>query len=324
LEGRLVGVFGTDASAKASLLDPITKKSEAEGGLAVHKRVEAGVNYSFLDDAQFPEKIQGYSRIASIADYALYVLPKFGKISPPDGELAVVLDAFGLDGCILAVDEEPPPAIGSYFKGTKLEGYAATSRSSKSSVFDLAAVKAGPNVPPKGTLVYIDRAFSVKGVGVVVLGFVLGGTVSVHDELRLVPSAGAKRAEVRGIQVSDVDQESVGRGLRVGLSLKGVELKDLDKVSWMDDGTFPLSETVSFSFRQSRFYKQGVDGRDMHLQLPGEILTCKLKADGPGSEVVTASLPSTAPVWEGMRVGVVDLNGKGLRVAGGGTCRAQS
>ena len=302
----------------------ITKKSEAEGAIVVHRRVEGGVNYSFLDDAQFPEKVQGYSRIASIADYALYALPRFGKIAPPDGELAVVLDALALDGSIVAVDEEPPSAIGSYFKGTRLEGYPAASRSSKSSVIDFSAVKAGPNVPPKGTLIYIDRAFSVKGVGVVVLGFVLGGAVSVHDELRLIPSTDGTRAEVRGIQVSDVDQESVGRGLRVGLSLKGVELKDLDKVSWMDDGTFRLSDVVPFSFRQSRFYKQGVDGRDMHLQLPGEILTCSLKAHGPGGEVVTASLPSVAPVWEGMRVGVVDLNGKGLRVAGGGTCIDQS
>ncbi len=324
LEGRIVGVFGTDASAKAGLLAPITKKSEAEGGIVVHRRVEAGINYSFLDDAQFPEKVQGYSRIASIADYAFYVLPKFGKISPPDGELAVILDAFGLDGSILAVDEEPPSGIGSYFKGTRLEAFRASSRSSQSSVIDLGAVKAGPNVPPKGTMIYIDRAFSVKGVGVVVLGFVLGGTVSVHDVLRLIPSTDGKRAEVRGIQVSDVDQETVGRGLRVGLSLKGVELKDLDKVSWMDDGSFQVSQKVSFDYKQSRFYKQSVDGRDMHLQLPGEILTCKLKAAGPGEGTVTASLPTGAPVWEGMRVGVVDLNGKGLRISGGGTCRAQS
>jgi hypothetical protein len=324
LEGRIVGVFGTDPAVKAGLLDPITKKSEAEGGVVVHRRVEGGVNYSFLDDAQFPERIQGYSRIASISDYAFYVLPKFGKIASPDGELAVVLDAFGLEGSMVAVDEEPPSSIGSYFKGTRLEGYPAGGRSSKSSVIELSAVKAGANAPPKGTLIYIDRAFSVKGVGVVVLGFVLGGSVSIHDELRLIPGADGKRAEVRGIQVSDVDQESVGRGLRVGLSLKGVELKDLDKVSWMDDGSFQVGDEVSFDFQQSRFYKQGVDGRDMHLQLPGELLTCRLNARGPGSGRVVASLPSGAPVWEGMRVGVVDLNGKGLRVAGGGTCVAQS
>jgi len=48
----------------------------------------------------------------------------------------------------------------------------------------------------------------------------------------------------------------------------------------------------------------------------------KLKAENPGGSSVTASLPCGAPVWEGMRVGVVDLNGKGLRVAGGGTCHA--
>jgi selenocysteine-specific translation elongation factor len=322
MEGRIVGVFGTDANAKAALLAPITKKSEAEGAIVVHRRVEVGINYSFLDDAQFPEKVQGYSRIASMADHGAYVLPKFGKMAPPDGELAVIIDSFGLDGTIFAVDEEPPASVGSYFKGTRLEGFSASSRSSLSSVIDLSGVRAGPNVPPAGTLIYIDRAFSVKGVGVVVLGFVLGGKVSVHDELRLIPQSEGKRAEVRGIQVSDEDQESVGRGLRVGLSLKGVELKDLDKVSWMDDGTFQTRDRLTFAFRQSKFYKQGLDGRDLHLQLPGEVLTCKLKAERPGDGPVSASLPSVAPVWEGMRVGVIDLNGKNLRVAGGGECRA--
>jgi selenocysteine-specific translation elongation factor len=320
LEGRIVGVFGTDSGSKGALLAPITKKSEAEGTLIVHKRVEAGINYSFLEDSQFPDKVQGYGRIASISDHAIYVIPKFGKIAPPDGELAVLIDSFALDGSMAAVDEEPPSGIGSYFKGTRLEGYKASARSSQSSVIDLGAVASGPNVPSKGTLIYIDRAFSVKGVGVVVLGFVLGGAVSLHDELRLIPGDG-KRAEVRGIQVSDVDQESVGRGLRVGLSLKGVELKDLDKVSWMDDGSFRVSTEISIDYRQSRFYKQPVDGRDLHLQLPGELLTCKVRALGDGS--LTATLPSGAPAWQGMRVGVVDLNGKGLRVAGGGTCDLQ-
>jgi hypothetical protein len=92
----------------------------------------------------------------------------------------------------------------------------------------------------------------------------------------------------------------------------------------MDDGSFQVSENISFDYKQSRFYKQSVDGRDMHLQLPGEILTCKVKAGEPGTGGMTASLPSVAPLWDGMRVGLVDLNGKGLRVAGGGTCRAKS
>ena len=316
MQGLLLGVFGTDPKLKNSFLGSVAKKSEAEG-ITVYHRVEGGIHYSFLDDAQFSEKLQGYSRIASISDFAYYVLPKFGKITPPDGELAVLLDSFGLTGMIVSIDEEVSPSFVSFFKGTRLENYTTNVRTSKSSVIDLSGIKQGENSPPSGTLVYVDRAFSVKGVGVVVLGFILSGTISIHDELRLVPSLDNKKAEVRGIQVSDVDEESVGRGIRVGLSLKGVELKDLSKVAWMDDGAFQLRDTLAFEYSQSKFYKHSVDGRDLHLQLPGEILTCTLKSD---VSKMTASLPSQVPVWEGMRVAVVDLNAKNLRVAGGGSC----
>ena len=315
MEGRIIGVFGTDPASKSGFLGSVAKKSEAEGAIVLHHRVDAGVPYSFLDDVQFPERIQGYSRIASISDYAYYVVPKFGKIAAPDGELAILLDALGVDGTMLYMDE-PASGASSFFKGLRLERYSVESRSAQSSVIDLSRVQSTGG-PPKGALVYIDRAFSVKGVGVVVLGFVLGGTVSVHDQLRLIPGSDGKRAEVRGIQVHDVDHESVGRGIRVGLSLRGVELKDLDKVSWMDDGTLQTADKVPFDYRQSGFYKQGVDGRDMHLQLPGEVVNCKVKLDGSKA---LASLPAASPVWDGMRVGLIDLNGKGLRVAGGGVC----
>ncbi len=316
MQGRLLGVFGTDATLKSSFLGSVAKKSEAEG-ITVYHRVENGIHYSFLDDAQFPEKLQGYSRIASMCDFAYYILPKFGKITPPDGELAVLLDSFGLEGSLLAIDEEVPPALVNLFKGTSLEYYSTETRSSQSSVINLPSIENGKNSPNSGTLVYVDRAFSVKGVGVVVLGFVLSGKLSIHDELRLIPSQGSKKAEVRGIQVSDVDQESVERGIRIGLSLKGVELKDLTKVAWMDDGTFQLQDTVSIEYTQSKFYKQPVDERDLHLQLPGELLTCKLTSNGGK---ISASLPAQVPVWQGMRVGVIDLNAKSLRVTGGGLC----
>jgi selenocysteine-specific translation elongation factor len=316
MQGRLLGVFGTNPSLKNSFLGSVAKKSEAEG-ITVFHRVEGGIHYSFLDDAQFPEKLQGYSRIASIADFAYYILPKFGKITPPDGELAVLLDSFGLEGSILAIDEEVPQALVNFFKGTRLENYSVETRSSQSSVIKLSNIENGKNSHNSGTLVYVDRAFSVKGIGVVVLGFVLSGKISIHDELRLIPSQGGKKAEVRGIQVSDVDQESVERGIRIGLSLKGVELKDLAKVAWLDDGTFQLQDALSIEYTQSKFYKQPVDGRDLHLQLPGEILTCKLKVNNGN---LTASLPNQVPVWEGMRAGVIDLNAKNLRVTGGGVC----
>lgn len=315
MKGRLIGVFGTDPTLKESFLGSIAKKSEAEGTIVYH-RVEDSTHYSFLDEAQFPAKLQGYSRIASISDYAYYILPKYGKLSPPDGELAVLLDSYKLEGSIVVIDEEAPQEL-KVFKGTQLENYLTDQRSSRSSVIDLSRIGQGRNSPRSGTLVYVDRAFNVKGVGVVVLGFVLSGKISIHDELRLIPSQNDKKAEVKGIQVSDIDQESVGQGIRVGLSLRGVELKDLTKVAWLDDASFQVADTIPLDFEQNGFYKQGVDGRDLHLQLPGEIVPCSLKNSGTG---LSASLSSPVPLWEGMTSCVIDLNGRNLRVVGRGSC----
>ncbi|MGA2665470.1 MAG: EF-Tu/IF-2/RF-3 family GTPase [Nitrososphaerales archaeon] len=297
-------------------MSSIAKKSEVEGMIVYHKN-EAGKRYSLLDDPQFPDRIQGYSRIASICDYAYYLLPKGGRLTAPDGELAVLLESFALPGSLAVIDgSATAEAARSSFKGLRLARYAVDERAGDSSIIDLSTIGPSPNSPRSGTLVYVDRAFSVKGVGTVVLGFVLGGKVSVHDKLRAIPSSPERTVEVKGIQVNDEDYESAGEGIRVGLSLKGVDAKDLDKASWLDDGSFKLTDRPSFGFARSPFYKQEIGDRDLHLQLPGELAVARVSAVGAG--VYAAALQHPVPVWEGMRAVVVDLNGKGLRVAGGG------
>ena len=319
MDGHTIGVFGTDKEQKARFMASVAKKSEVEGMIVYHRN-EGGKRYSLLDDPQYPERVQGYSRIASICDYAFYLLPKGAKLSPPDGELAVLLESYGLPGTIEVLDGAATPEVArSAFKGLRLSDYPADERSGDSTIIDLSRIGPSPNSPPSGALVYIDRAFSVKGVGTVVLGFVLGGTVSVHDKLRAVPSSPEKTVEVKGIQVNDEDYESAGAGIRVGLSLKGVDARDLDKASWLDDGTFKLTDRPTFQFSRSAYYKQDVGGRDLHLQLPGEMAIAKITDEGAG--MFSAALPNPAPVWDGMKVVVIDLNGKNLRVAGGGTVR---
>jgi selenocysteine-specific translation elongation factor len=170
---------------------------------------------------------------------------------------------------------------------------------------------------PNGTFVYLDMAFSVKGVGTVALGFVLSGTVSLHDRLRTLPFPEGITVQVRGIQVSDQDFERVGSGIRVGLLLKGVEPSQLGKTSWLDDWSLEKSTELELAFPLSPFYRQDVDGRDMHLHVAGETLKANFsKRDGN----LHALLRYEVPVWQGMRAAVIDLNGRGLRVAGGGPC----
>ena len=323
MEGDLVGVFGSSPALKSSFLSSIGKKSETEG-IAVYQRNEAGKKYSFLDDPTYGEKIQGYARIASICDYAMYLYPQEGKLSPTDGELAVLLDAFGLPGKVEIVDANLPDLGGvlkTAFKGLKLSSYEIEQRDSKSTILDLSQIRARNNYPKESTLVYIDRAFNVKGVGLVVLGFVLTGTVSIHDELRLLPSDSEKFAEVKGIQVSDEDQQSTGRGIRIGLSLKNVELKDFSKVSWLDNGSLKTASQVEFGFKPSDYYKQPTVDRDLHLETNGETLAMRLCA-GITSGARLAKISSAIPIWEGMPLCVLDLNAKPLRVVGGGLAKS--
>jgi selenocysteine-specific translation elongation factor len=311
LDGFITGVFGSSTALKASFLNSIAKKSEVEGLIVYHK-TEAGKRFSFLDDSTFSDKIQGYARIASLSDYAYYIYP--------NGELAVLVDSQKLDGSIITVDSAGigPEMIQTSFKGLSLSKFPIDERDSKSSIIDLTKIKPKSSSPKSGTLVYIDRAFNVKGVGLVVLGFILSGKVALHDKLRPIPGNSERIAEVKGIQVSDEDQQSAGRGIRVGLSLKGIELKDLARTSWLDDGSFSIVNKVSFEFEQSPYYRQPVIERDMHLECAGELLVSRI-ARGTSQNQLVATLASEVPVWSEMRLNLIDLNGKLLRIAGGGT-----
>jgi selenocysteine-specific translation elongation factor len=317
--GLTIGVFGSEGESRSALESAVAKKSEAEG-IIVYHRTEAGRRFSLLDTGDYPERIQGYARIASISDHAYYMFPKSGRLTAPDGELAVLLEAFGLAGTIHILDgASTPEDVTTALRGTALAGYWVEERSIASSALETSRVEPRSDFPNSQTLVYIDRAFSVKGVGTVALGFVLCGTVSVHDQLRPVPGRNSARADVKGIQINDQDFESAGRGIRIGLSLRGVDPKELEKSHWLDDGSFALTDKVTFQFDRSSFYRQEVKGRDLHIQLPGEMLPARV-TEGSGG-LFAAALPVQAPVWEGMRVAVADLNAKSLRVAGGGSCK---
>jgi len=72
---------------------------------------------------------------------------------------------------------------------------------------------------------WIDRAFSAKGSGTVVTGTLVGGSISVDDELIIEPSQ--RKARVRAIQSQGTERRSIGPGNRVALNLSGVDRSDV-------------------------------------------------------------------------------------------------
>ena len=79
----------------------------------------------------------------------------------------------------------------------------------------------------------IDRAFTIRGSGVVVTGTVTAGSAAVGDRLVLA-STGAP-ARVRGLHVQDEAAASTAAGDRAAINLAGVEVDEVKRGDWLLD-----------------------------------------------------------------------------------------
>ena len=68
---------------------------------------------------------------------------------------------------------------------------------------------------------YIDRVFTLRGIGTVVTGTLWSGTIAEGDVLQVAPGGGEVR--VRSVQVHDAAVERATAGERVALGLPGVD-----------------------------------------------------------------------------------------------------
>ena len=89
----------------------------------------------------------------------------------------------------------------------------------------LAGEAAREERDPAPTRLYVDRVFSLRGIGTVVTGTLWSGAVAAGDILRAEPAG--RDVRVRSVQVHDRQVEVAEAGQRVALALPGVERSDL-------------------------------------------------------------------------------------------------
>jgi len=80
----------------------------------------------------------------------------------------------------------------------------------------------------------IDRAFHLKGLGVIVTGTLASGSIAVGDTLEILPApAGGSpaTARVRSVQVHGTSRERAVAGERTALQLGGIELAEVERGS---------------------------------------------------------------------------------------------
>ena len=83
----------------------------------------------------------------------------------------------------------------------------------------------------RGFRLAVDRAFSVRGAGVVVTGTVVAGSASVGEALLL--AASDRPVRVRGLHVQDAVADVAREGDRTAMNLTGLELDDVARGDWI-------------------------------------------------------------------------------------------
>ena len=99
------------------------------------------------------------------------------------------------------------------------------------------------------TRLFVDRVFTLRGIGTVVTGTLWSGSVGTGDQLRLEPAG--RDVRVRSVQVHDVAVERAAAGQRVAASLPGVERGDVRRGdALVASGAFPRSYRLEVSLEE--------------------------------------------------------------------------
>lgn len=104
----------------------------------------------------------------------------------------------------------------------------------------LARLPVAERSASRATRLYVDRAFTLKGIGTVATGTLWAGTIAAGDVLRAEPSG--RTVRVRSVQVHDAAVERAEAGQRVAVNLPAVEREDLGRGdALVEPGRYPVS-----------------------------------------------------------------------------------
>jgi selenocysteine-specific elongation factor len=119
----------------------------------------------------------------------------------------------------------------------------------RSALSDVSDFVAQSHKPDGVTRLYLDRVFSLRGIGTVATGTLWSGTLAEGDELRAEPAGIDVR--VRSVQVHDEPVEEAQPGQRVAVALPGIERTQLRRGdALVEPGHYPLSYRLDVALQE--------------------------------------------------------------------------
>jgi len=174
---------------------------------------------------------------AAAADAAVLAVAADEGVAPPAAERLNALVCAGLSNGVVAItrsDLAPPERlaetreqVAELTRGTFLHGAAVVAVSSltREGLAELAEAmaSAAASAPPRPVdapfRLFVDRVFTVKGVGRVATGVVVSGALQTGQRLMCYPSGLACRA--RGLHVNDQTADTARLGQRAAIHVEG-------------------------------------------------------------------------------------------------------
>ena len=273
--------------------------------LCMYDRKQNGWLRTYIAPCGFPEKIQPLVQAVNMAESAILYVSTLDRFT---GEQIVALDLLGADQGVLCHSESvDPDKLEDAVRGTVVDGYQRTLPADLNS----AVAEIRPTPRQGTTCVVVDHSFDVRGVGTVVLGKVMSGTVHRHDSLKLVP--GGVDALVKSIQMHDDPVDEASWPARVGLALKcAVPVQRGDVLC---SGELPREITsATLDFVPTKYYKDG-----LHEGLTCVVI-CGLQARAARIDSINPFVLSfDKPVaYSDETVAVLRPESSPIRIAGGG------
>jgi selenocysteine-specific translation elongation factor len=276
---------------------------------------------TFIEPTRYPERLAPLFYAVAMAEKAIVVVDELNSTL---GECLVMLQSAGVtNGCFVLRNYIPQEKITPLIKGTSLEKYEFTEDNTvllKERCLAEAAQKADRESEGAVGTVPVDHAFSVKGVGTVVLGLVAEGAIKKHDTLKILP--GTKTVQLRSIQKHDDDFDTASTGDRVGLALKNVEVKDVDRGTVLTTApAVKTSKTLETTASLVKYWQTPLkEGMVLHVGHWMQFLNCKVEAvtdEGDWRKpALTLTLEKEIVHYPGDQAVLTYLENAKLRVAG--------
>ena len=240
-----------------TIVNDFGKKGTATD-LTLYDKKESDIIRTWVVPNGFPEKIQPLLQAINIAEYVIFYIASLDRYV---GEQIIALDMLKKrDGIISHSYDVDENQFNSMIKGTVLENYKKIdSPNIKEELSNFSPItNDGP------VQIVIDHCFDVKGVGTVVLGKILQGTVNQYDKLKHLPTG--SEVMIKSIQMHDDDIKQAVCPARVGLSLKGIKPDEIQRGDILTiDETLEVKTELTMTFNQSPYYKGEISENQMCL-----------------------------------------------------------